>query len=197
MIRNKKHDLLTISMLIGACVTLMIASFASFAQKAERISGSVLRLHVMANSDSQDDQKLKYSVRDFIIAGGYFNGMLTLDEARQVSLDEIKADTNAFIKAQGYDYNADVSLANMYFTTHVYENITMPAGYYDALRVIIGTGEGQNWWCVVFPPLCLPAVTKSSEPFFSAEAASIIENNDGRRIEVRFAVYEWFTRRRR
>jgi len=197
---KKKRDILTLSMLLGACLTLLTASFsafADFAEKCETVQGEVLRLHVLAHSDSAEDQQLKYDLRDFIIADTekYFAEALTLGEAlesAEINLPEIEKSAKAFITAQGYDYDVSVSLETMYFTTRIYENITMPAGEYSALRVLIGTGEGQNWWCVVFPPLCLPAVTGRQEPYFSPEASEIIET--GGKVEVRFKVYEWWKR---
>jgi stage II sporulation protein R len=197
---RKKRNLLTISMLTGSLITFIYASFASFARQCEELSGEVLRLHILANSDSTDDQRLKYLVRDFIIenADDLFTGAVTLEEAAvnaRNNLVGLEENIEKFIKEQGYDYGAEITLVNMFFATRVYENITMPAGSYEALQVKIGSGEGRNWWCVVFPPLCLPAVTEvNNELFISAEVSSII-NNDGRRVEVRFAVYEWFLRR--
>jgi stage II sporulation protein R len=190
-----RRDILTISMLTGACLTFLIASFSAFAERSERVQGEVLRLHILPHSDSDEDQRLKYELRDFILedAKNHLDGAATLDEAMQsaaYNLPEMQKNAEAFVTAQGYDYDVQIELVNMYFTTRIYENITMPAGNYNALRVTIGAGTGQNWWCVVFPPLCLPAVT-SSEPYFSPEASAVIET--GGKIEVRFKIYEWFT----
>ena len=186
-------------MLIGSCLTLLLASFTAFARNSEKAQGEVLRLHILPHSDSSEDQNLKEQLRDFIIAGtkNSFADAQTLDEAMQIAainLAEIEKKAQTFISAQGYDYEVVAELVNMHFTTRVYENITMPAGNYAALRVTIGEGAGRNWWCVVFPPLCLPAVTtvSSSEVYFSPEVSEIIET-DGK-IEVRFKVYEWWLR---
>ncbi|MCL2638109.1 MAG: stage II sporulation protein R [Oscillospiraceae bacterium] len=194
-----KRNFLTISMLIGSCLTLLLASFTAFARNSEKAQGEVLRLHILPHSDSSEDQNLKEQLRDFIIAGtkNSFADAQTLDEAMQIAainLAEIEKKAQTFISAQGYDYEVVAELVNMHFTTRVYENITMPAGNYAALRVTIGEGAGRNWWCVVFPPLCLPAVTtvSSSEVYFSPEVSEIIET-DGK-IEVRFKVYEWWLR---
>jgi len=188
-------NLLTISMLIATCLTFLLASFAAFAEKNERIQGEILRLHILPNSDSEEDLRLKYELRDFILEGAedYFSGVTTLEEAAEkLNLAEIQKNAEAFVAAQGYTYKVHAELANIFFTTRVYGNITMPAGNYTALRLIIGEGEGQNWWCVVFPPLCLPAVTGAStgEPYFSPEISETIET--GGRIEVRFKIYEWW-----
>ena len=183
-------------MLIGACAALLAAAFSSFAKQCEDVQGQVLRLHILANSDSAEDQQLKYLLRDFLIEDmeKYFGEVEELDGAVQAAaenLPEIEKKVKMFITAQGYEHEAEISLEKMYFTTRVYENITMPAGNYNALRIKIGAGKGQNWWCVVFPPLCLPACTEKSEPYFSAEASKLIESGGGK-IEVKFAVYEWF-----
>jgi len=197
---KKRRETLTISMIIGACAAILLASFASFANKCDNIQGEVLRLHILARSDSEEDQNLKYRLRDYLINDmeKYFAEADTLEEAKLITaakLSEIEENARRFIVGEGYGYDVGVSLENVYFTTRVYENITLPAGNYDALRVIIGEGEGKNWWCVLFPPLCLPACTdRNREPYFSKEASKLIENG-GRKAEVRFAIYEWITGR--
>ncbi|MCL2078014.1 MAG: stage II sporulation protein R [Oscillospiraceae bacterium] len=197
----KNRSILTISMLIGALAALLLATFASFAEFAaqcESVKREVLRLHILPNSDNYEDQRLKYMLRDFLIEDveTLFADAETLDDAKRIAaqnLTKIEKSASEFIKAQGFDYEVEVSLVNMYFTTRNYENITMPAGNYDALRVTIGAGDGQNWWCVAFPPLCLPAASaKNGEPYFSAEASKIIENGGGK-VEAKFKVYEWWT----
>ncbi|MDR2559166.1 MAG: stage II sporulation protein R [Oscillospiraceae bacterium] len=193
---KKKRNLLTVSMLLGTCLTLLLASFTAFAEYSEIIGGEVLRLHILPHSDCCKDQRLKEQLRDFIIADMEmrFAGTRTLDEAMQIAethLAEIQKSAALFVAAQGHDYDVTAELVSMYFTTRVYENITMPAGNYAALRITIGAGAGRNWWCVVFPPLCLPAVT-GSEPYFSPGVSEVIET--GGRIEVRFKVYEWWTK---
>jgi stage II sporulation protein R len=194
---KKRHETLTISMLIGACFALLLSSFSSFARQCEELPLEVLRLHVLAHSDSEDDQRLKYLLRDELmdVTKTYFAGAKTLEEAaRRANLHIMEIETRArdYLAGLGYDYDVSISLDNMFFTTRVYENVTMPAGNYLAMQVKIGSGEGKNWWCVIFPPLCLPACTESSkEPFFSEEASKTIENGESR-VEVRFRIFEWF-----
>jgi len=183
-------------MLIGTCLTLLTASFSAFAERSGQAQSEVLRLHILPHSDSEQDQALKEQLRGFIIADteNRFAGAETLSEAMrlaEIHLPEIQKNAEAFIREQGYDYAVNAELVNMYFTTRVYENITMPAGNYAALRITIGAGEGSNWWCVVFPPLCLPAAA-GSEVYFSPEVSGVIET--GGRVEVRFKVYEWWTK---
>jgi stage II sporulation protein R len=197
MTYQKRQNILTLAMLIGACLTFLTAWFSAFAESSGQAQHEVLRLHILPSSNNSEDQALKAQLRDFIIAEAerYFADSKTLDEAiksAEINLADIQKNAETFVRAQGYTYDVQASLVNMYFTTRVYENITMPAGNYNALRITIGEGAGQNWWCVVFPPLCLPAVTAGSdkEPYFSPGVGELIET--GGRIEVRFKVYEWW-----
>ena len=100
-------------------------------------------------------------------------------------LPEIEADCCAFLAEQGADYSATVQLVDMYFSTRTYENVTLPAGNYTALRITLGSGEGRNWWCVMFPPLCIPAAAEVSEELPDVLAA------EGTEIEFKFALYEF------
>ncbi|MCD8376811.1 MAG: stage II sporulation protein R [Oscillospiraceae bacterium] len=131
------------------------------------LSGSLIRLHVLANSDSEEDQALKLKVRDQVLeqAGQLLEQADSLEQARQVLEDNLplleRAGQTAVNRA-GYDYPVSVSLEQAWFPTKEYEDFALPAGTYQALRVVIGQGEGQNWWCVVFPPLCLSSATESA-----------------------------------
>jgi len=199
---QNNHKVLTISMLIGAAAALLLSAFGSFAEQCAGLRAEVLRLHILAASDSAEDQQLKYDLRDFLLADLNFSlaDAYTIKEAKELteqSLAETERKAVEFVRSQGYDYDVRIKLDKAYFTTRVYENITMPAGNYYALIVQIGAGEGENWWCVAFPPLCLPAGAKRSgepaQPYFTPEAGRIIES--GGRPEFRFAVYEWFAAR--
>ena len=124
------------------------------------IEESVFRLHVIANSDSEEDQNLKYKVRDNLIE--YMNTLCIDVESKEeaikianLHLDEFKQIAEKTIKENGFSYPAYVEIGNFSFPTKNYGDVSLPAGYYDALRVKIGNAEGQNWWCVMFPPLCI------------------------------------------
>lgn len=204
---GKRPSALTAAMLAGAAIALLTSGFTGFAEECEAVPFEVMRLHILANSDSDEDQALKYELRDYLLSySDIFSGCETLEEAEAraaAALPEIERLAGEFTKEKGYDYAVNVELAEMYFTTRVYENITMPAGTYKALRVVIGEGAGQNWWCVMFPPLCLPACTGSelyadcgdeecaecAAGFFSDEASALIEAGGG--VQVRFAIFEW------
>ena len=116
----------------------------------------IIRLHVIANSDSEADQSLKLKVRDEIIK--YMEGQDDLEECRKYiisHLDDIARKADNVIKAEGFDYGSTAELGVFYIPRKSYEDLTLPAGNYEALRIILGEGQGQNWWCVIFPNLCL------------------------------------------
>lgn len=189
----KKIDL---ALLIGLIVAILLSNFSAFAEDCDEVRHSVMRLHILANSDSEEDQALKLDVRDRILAENqkWSSGDDSLAMAEQSVEDNlalIEAIARDEISARGYDYGVRAELTNMYFTTRVYEDITMPAGYYDALRIVIGEGKGQNWWCVLFPPLCLPAAIDRKE-FFTADELKLIES--GNKYEIKFKLVEWFER---
>ena len=147
------------------CLAMILAvlfSFTGFAAQCEDIPEHVLRLHVLANSDSQEDQTLKLQVRDRILqeSAGMLDGVRNKEEAEQRIRETLPALQRAAedeIEQRGYTYPVTVELEQTYFPTREYEQVTLPAGTYEALRVCIGAAEGHNWWCVIFPPMCLPA----------------------------------------
>ena len=123
------------------------------------ISDKLFRLHVIANSDSDEDQSLKYKVRDALIE--YMNEFISEDMSKDEVVEVARAHSNEFkkialqtIKENGYNYDVNVEIGNFEFPTKTYGDISLPSGNYDALRVKIGEASGQNWWCVMFPPLC-------------------------------------------
>lgn len=136
---------------------------AAQAQLAEK----VIRLHVLANSDTEADQTLKLQVRDKILAqtNELLAGQESAAEAAAIlreNLEPLAQTAAREIAARGYDYPVEVRLEKTWFPTRRYEDVSLPAGNYQALRVLIGAGEGHNWWCVVFPSLCLPAVSEGA-----------------------------------
>lgn len=178
-------------------VIAVLCSMASFSQQCQNIRESVFRLHVLANSDSQEDQALKLRVRDRILLESehLMDGVSSREQAEQIvkqHLPELEAAAKDEIQRQGYDYPVEIRLENTYFNTRQYDTVTLPAGQYDALRVLIGSGEGHNWWCVMFPPMCLPAAEdpKQIEDVLSPQETDIVEG--GEQYEVKFKVVEWF-----
>ena len=158
----KKIDL---ALLIGLIFTIIISNFSVFANNYDDLRGSVVRLHILANSDSAEDQALKLKVRDALLAEtkDLYQENLSYYETEKVmndNLDRFKSIAERVIKENGYNYSVNCQLVNMEFDTRYYEDFTMPSGKYDALRITIGEAKGHNWWCVMYPPLCVPAATK-------------------------------------
>lgn len=150
--------------LLIALIFSAVLSMSALNLECEEIRGSVLRLHVLANSDSEDDQNLKLKVRDRLleVSTDIYAYAQSKDEAiqsTQENLSLLQAEAEKVIQENGYNYPVSVALEETYFNTRSYGDITLPAGNYQALRVIIGEGEGHNWWCVMFPPLCISAVS--------------------------------------
>ncbi len=183
-----------ISITVGIVVAILF-SICSFAKTSEEIRSDVLRLHVIANSDTSVDQNLKLRLRDYILQEGkdIFNGSVNVENAvKKIEpvLPELEKSAKAFVNQAGFDYDVKISLSNEYFTTRTYETVTLPAGKYLALRVVIGSGEGHNWWCVMFPPMCVPAADKKDEieNVFSEKEIKLVESKP--KYEPRFKVVE-------
>ncbi|GKX64921.1 stage II sporulation protein R [Inconstantimicrobium mannanitabidum] len=141
---------------------------------SNEISGKLIRFHVIANSDTKEDQSLKLKVRDEILK--YISPKLknssSIEESRKILKDndnEIKKIAVNCIKSNGYNYTVKSTLGHENFPVKTYGNITLPQGNYEAYRVIIGSGKGQNWWCVMFPPLCFIDITKGQVSYDKTE----------------------------
>ena len=124
------------------------------------LNENLIRLHVVANSDSQEDQALKLQVRDAVVEKlqETMGNFPTMDEARaylQEHLDELETYVNQVIQNLGFSDVAQVSVGREIFDKRDYDTFSLPAGYYESLRITIGGGQGKNWWCVVFPSLCV------------------------------------------
>lgn len=125
----------------------------------------LIRFHVIANSDTEEDQNLKLKLRDKVIEYYYplLNNSKSIEESRKIILDnksKVEELARNFIKENGYSYSITSELSHENFPEKQYGNIVLPQGNYEAYRIIIGNGEGHNWWCVMFPPLCFIDVTK-------------------------------------
>ena len=186
------------AVLIGLIISIIITSVSAFAADCESIRRDTLRLHILANSDSSADQELKLKVRDAILEKSptLFEGSMSLEDAiasAEASLEEIKATAEEEIFANGYNYSVKVYLCDMYFETREYEEFTLPAGNYKALRIEIGKAEGKNWWCVLFPALCIPASQDSAEledVYSESEISAVTQP----KYKAKFAIVELFER---
>ena len=192
--------------LILFSVFVFISAISYVNAVSEDLSESVFRLHVIANSDSKEDQDLKYKVRDSILE--YINELaiecsskdevIALATEKQEALHDI---AKKVIEENGYDYDVNISIGNFEFPTKTYGDISFPAGNYDALRVEIGEAGGQNWWCVMFPPLCFVDVTSGVVPDESKETIKenlndeeydLISDTESPTIKFKFSLIEFF-----
>lgn len=171
----KKFLLNRFTLIIFLLLLFIFISALSYATEVSAdLADSVFRLHVIANSDSDSDQNLKYIVRDKIIE--YMkticeDGISKDDYIKiaQDNLENIKKVAQDTVIQNGYNYNIKVSVGNFEFPTKTYGDVSFPAGFYDALRIEIGNASGKNWWCVMFPPLCFVDVTSGIVPEESKE----------------------------
>lgn len=169
MIKNIliSKNILRTSIFFGLLCTIFL-SFAHFNAACDDLKTNVLRLHIIANSDSEKDQALKLKIRDRILenSGDIFDSTDNIDSAIMRAKENTEYFTkiaNDVIKEQGFSYKAVAKVDKSYFETREYDDFTLPAGSYNSLIVTVGEGKGKNWWCVVFPEICLPAAAKNAE----------------------------------
>ena len=173
------------------------------------ISNSVFRLHVIANSNSNEDQNLKYKVRDALLT--YMNKLCENINSKEEAISmayEHKADFENIalevIHQEGFDYPVNINIGNFEFPTKTYGDISFPAGMYDALRVEIGNASGKNWWCVMFPSLCFIDISSGIvqddsktllEDTMSEESYNIVSDNSKFTIKFKFKILELFSKK--
>ncbi len=195
----KQFILISVLLILYVCISAVSYTHAVTTD----ISGSVFRLHIIANSNSDEDQNLKYIVRDKVIE--YMSSIKdTVSSKEEVieiaksNLSEIQNIASQTIRDNGYTYSVSVEIGNFLFPSKKYGDITLPPGYYDALRIKIGKADGQNWWCVMFPPLCFVDVTSGIVPDeskeimkenLSKEEFNLISKNSNE-VKVKFKIVE-------
>ena len=161
---TRKRRLLGKALVCGF-VLAALCSFFPFAAACGQLPRDVVRLHVVANSNGAEDQAVKLLVRDAVLeeAARWYQGAGSMEEASSqlcTHLQSIAGAARQVLREQGVDYSATAQMTEMYFPTRDYGDFRLPAGRYRTLRVTLGEGAGKNWWCVVFPSLCLPAATQ-------------------------------------
>ena len=200
--KKVKYSLILI-ILLGIYIFISAISYVSAV--SEQLENSIFRLHVIANSDSEEDQNLKYIVRNKLIE--YMNEISADAENKKEAMQIANEHSDNFYKIakqtineNGYNYDVEIEFGNFLFPTKTYGDISIPAGYYDALRVKIGSAEGQNWWCVMFPPLCFVnissgIVTDESKEVLKEELSdeefSIISDTKSTEIKFKFKLIEF------
>ena len=183
-----------ISVLIAFIFSIVVSNLLIFFEKYDKLKDGVIRVHILANSNSQDDQLLKYKIKDDISSkiSVLLKNIKNKDQAKKIILNNInylKLFTKSKIKNNGYDYDIDICLTKSYFTTRKYDGFVLPAGNYDAIKIIIGEGKGANWWCVAFPPMCSPVYNdeEKNKEILGSEQLEMITKP----CEYKFAIIEF------
>ncbi len=179
--------------LVFALVFAILIGLSHFEVACENMKSNVLRLHIIANSDSKEDQDLKLLVRDEILreCGYLFCENTNIEDAITIaenSLDLFNSVANSVIKKSGYEYLAQSEVGMSYFETREYENFTLPAGEYKSLIIRLGEARGKNWWCVVFPTVCLPTAYGDIEDSVCSESGRIAKQPQN--YVMRFKIVE-------
>ena len=183
--------------LIACIISIACSCVCSFGEECSFIRENTLRLHILANSDSPADQALKLKIRDAVLShtGELFSGCDTRQKmvgAAQEQLSDIQRIAEQTAMHNGYDLPVTVSVTDMFFETRRYDNVLLPAGTYTAVRIELGEAAGKNWWCVLYPPLCVSAAQTGFTEEEAQLSASLLQQEELPRYRVRLAVVEWW-----
>ena len=184
------------SLCVGFVVAILF-TLVPFEGECREISSQVFRVHILANSDSPLDQNLKLKVRDALIKESehLFVDVHSKEDAKTVveeNLPYFVSVARDVVKAEGFNYSVSGSVSNLYFDTRYYDDVTMPGGFYDALQIRIGDAQGKNWWCVMYPSLCIYSASDNDtlDEKLSSSQYNIISSE--KEYEFRFKVVEIF-----
>ena len=184
---------------VSVFVALYVAfSCTYFAGASKSVREDVVRLHILANSDTKKDQEIKLKVRDALLEKNtaiLSDGVNTdnAEEYFEISKDELLKTTRKVLKENGFAYDAVITLEKEFFETREYGDLIFPAGEYTALKVVLGEGSGKNWWCVMFPPMCVPAADdvetkENTEDYLTFSGNEIV--NGGKKYIIKFKLLE-------
>ena len=185
---KSKLKIWELSLLIALSLSLCLGTWAQARQ--EGISGSLVRLHVLAVSDEENEQRIKLGVRDAVLEyiSPYLEEARSSEDAKRIISSNLGGIRSA-AEAAAQGRRVTVTLSEEYYPTREYEGFALPAGRYDSLRVILGDGEGHNWWCVVFPPLCVSAAQQEKAlKAMSDGTRGIVADGEG--YQVKFRIVE-------
>ena len=195
---NERKDKILLSVTAIAISLYMAFSCTYFTASAETVKEDVVRLHILANSNSTIDQEIKLKVRDALLET---NATILTDKVTKENAKEhfenskniLLKTAKETLKENGFNYDVKITLQEEYFETRAYGTLTFPAGRYTALKVVLGEGEGKNWWCVMFPPLCIPTAdgieaNESTADYLTESGEKIV--NSGEKYVVKFKILE-------
>lgn len=194
--KTNKSTLLIKSAVIAFVLTV-IYSVIPFQAVCAEIPNDVFRFHILANSDSEEDQALKLKVRDKVLEKTKIlfdtaNSKSDAEEFVKANLETIEKIAQNEVYKNGYNYPVKAEVVNMHFDTRYYESYTLPSGMYDALRITIGNAKGHNWWCVMYPSICISTVDEGKDrakDALSDDEYSVVTDN---KVEYKFFIVELF-----
>lgn len=195
-ISDRRRDIAFLSVIAIVLSLYGAYSISFFAKASESVRTEVVRLHILANSDSEEDQEVKLLVRDALLResealSGEYSSVEEAEEYFRANKEELTEIANRVLRENGFSYTATVTLTEEFYETRQYGDLTFPAGIYTSLRVILGEGEGHNWWCVMFPNLCVPVAgdieTDDGETDnFSSGGKKVVEE----KFQIKFKIVE-------
>lgn len=200
---NERKDKIILTITIIAISLYMTFSCTYFTASAGTVKEDVVRLHILANSNSKADQEVKLKVRDALLEtnASILSDSVTKENAKEHfenSKEILLRSAKETLEENGFNYNVKITLQEEYFETRAYGNLTFPAGQYTALKVVLGEGKGKNWWCVMFPPLCIPAAdgietNENTADYLTQSGEKIVNGGDKYIIKFKFLeIYEEF-----
>ena len=179
-----------------AVIISALLSMTGFCGACDDIQNEVFRLHIIANSDNKEDQSLKLYVRDNMLeyTKELFENCENKEQSEQIArenIDCIKAKAQALVYEYGFDYPVEAYVTDMSLNTRIYDKFTLPAGNYDALRIVIGEGKGKNWWCVLYPAICVTSAEGDEmNSVLNDNELDIVENSGN--YQIKFKIVEIF-----
>ena len=187
-----KHNIFNIA-LACAFISVLLISMVGFSNSCEEMYGNIIRIRIIPNSDSAEDQCLKLQIRDAVLSGSQelFSKTETYDDAliaAENNIELFEQIASQEIQRAGFNYKVSVKIRNEYFETREYDDFTLPAGVYKTAVFTVGEGKGKNWWCVVFPQVCVGSCSGKLTDTVSESAAELAYNSD--RYVIRFKTIE-------
>lgn len=197
MLKNIKNIKLAVG--LGLVITILL-SLSCFEANCEELRRNVFRLHIVANSNSEFDQTLKLKIRDAVIkeTGDIYDKCTSVDDAKQTAKEnkeKIYGAVKKVLQSENVNYDAEIEIGTAFFDTRHYDTFSLPAGEYEALNIKIGEAKGKNWWCVMYPSLCIASSGAVISDVASAESAEIAENPQ--KYVMRFKVVEIYEQLKR
>lgn len=196
MLKHKKEIKFAVALALAVSILLSLSSFEA---RCEELRQNVFRLHIIANSNSEFDQALKLKVRDAVIneTGDIYDRCLDLKSAKEAAIKNKERIYNAaksVINDAGMDYEVEIEIGTAFFDTRHYETFSLPAGEYEALNIRIGEAKGKNWWCVMYPSLCIASSGAEITDVVSEDSAEIANNPQN--YVMRFKIVEIYEKLR-